>query len=63
MVRSQDDEMVHRRKLRMKHLEDPSYRQWSDMLPCSPNPEKYRINGRLKQWQACGCKSRHKYII
>lgn len=32
MVRSQDDEMVHRRKLRMKYLEDPSYRQWSDIV-------------------------------
>ena len=32
MVRSQEDEITHRRKLRMKYFEDPSYRQWSDIV-------------------------------
>ena len=33
MVRSHEDEMMHRRKLRTKYFEDPSYRKWSDVVP------------------------------
>lgn len=33
MARSHEDEMTHRRKLREKYFEDPSYRKWSDVVP------------------------------
>lgn len=32
MVRSQEDEITHRHKLRKKYFEDPSYHQWSDIV-------------------------------
>lgn len=35
MVRSHEDEINHRYRLRKKYLEDPSYRRWSDMAPDS----------------------------
>lgn len=33
MVRSHEDEINHRRKLRKKYLEDPNFRRWSDIAP------------------------------
>lgn len=46
MVRSIDDELIHRSALRMKYLEDPGYRRWSDIVPGgiseSKNPSHYR---------------------
>ena len=33
LVRSPMDELRHRRDLRKKYFEDPSYRKWSDVVP------------------------------
>ena len=41
MVRTHSDEMEHRRILRQKYLEEPSYRRLSDITPGGLNSRKY----------------------
>lgn len=41
MVRTHNDEMEHRKTLRQKYLEDPSYRKLSDIVPGGLDSRKY----------------------
>ena len=47
MVRSFQEEIEHRNKLRKKYFEDPSYRKWSDVVDNGLTGESY---GR---WREC----------
>lgn len=40
-MRDYDDELQHRRALRLKYFEDPRYRRWSDVVPGGLNSRAY----------------------